>query len=135
MKTFTAKLKTEEVKIDDKSYYVQEMSGATRESWVEQMDKRSTLKVSKDEKGEEKREREFHDTKGMVVQLVALCLLDSEKKPVTAEEIGKFPPATIEGLYDIADELNGLTKKTADAKEKAAKNDSGASDSIGTGSP
>ena len=62
------------------------------------------------------------DYTGMQASLICVCLYDSKGKLVDEEVIMAWPASTQKGLFDAAQELNGLDLNSLQA-EKAAGND------------
>ncbi len=135
MKKLSATLKKDPVEIDSKEFYVREMSGKDRDSFLEMMEARRE-DVPEVVDGALKKVKRVTKMSGLFVEVVSMTLFEKDgDKPVSKETIQNWPASTVESLFDMADSLNGLTEKANKSKESEAKNASPASAEIGTGSP
>ena len=113
---FTLKFKTEEVEVEDvngiiKEYKVTELSGPVLCKYMDEMQSRT--KVAKDGSVS------MTSFDGMYTALLKHALLDSDNKLVSVSEMESWPAGVQKGLFEIAQEMSGLT--TVASEE--AKND------------
>lgn len=131
---FTTTLKKVDIVIDDRMCQIVELSGAARDSYLEDLYSRMS-DVTVTENGQTKTVRRVTRTAGMLTHLLSLCLKDDKGNAIPSKTIESWPASVVEELYKIADELSGLSEKSAKAKEEDSKNASGASGTTGTPSP
>lgn len=114
---FDLQVKSQTIHVKDldgqtKEYTISELSGAEMETYMESMNDRVTTTV--DEKGNTK--TALKSFKGMYASLLSLCLQDNTGTLVSSDRIQKFPTSVQKGMFEIAQNLNGLSEK---AVEKA----------------
>ncbi len=95
-----------------KTYAVREMMGNSRDQWLNGMAKRMKL----DKNGAPVGVAEFG---GLQASLIARCLYDDQGKLVTEAVIAQWPASAQKALFEVCQDLSGLTDKT---KEELAKN-------------
>lgn len=115
---FSLKLTEVPVKITgvdgiEKSYVLRELDGVGKSTFLDDF----TSRAQRDKNG--LITKELKKVKGFQEGLITLCLFDESNKSVPVSEIEKFPTGVIEDLFEAAQELSGLTKKS----EEDIKND------------
>jgi hypothetical protein len=112
---FDLKTKTQTITVTDtdsqkKEFTISELSGEEMEAYMESMKDR--LVVSVDDKGNTK--TTLNSFKGMYAHLLTMCLRDEAGKLIAFDRIQKFPTSVQKGMFEIAQDLNGLDEKSAE---------------------
>jgi len=107
MQRFTLKRKEVEVEIEHEDgvvhvYTIRELSGTGRDSYLSSM----AGKFKFDENGKPSGVKDFN---GLQASLLARCLFRDEAL-VPEKVIQEFPSSTVEGLFDVAQEVSALSK-------------------------
>jgi len=129
MKIFKLDLREERVVLESRKhgkreYVIREMTGKARDAYLTHQAKNMSI-----EGDGVKKIRSFN---GMFSQLLSRCIYDGETNELVPEkEILDWPAATIEALFDIANNLSSLTEES----QEEAGNASEASAISGTVSP
>jgi hypothetical protein len=113
---FKTALKEVLVTIDDKQYKIMEMTGSELSNWR----KTDGSTISVDDQG--RTTITGLDIKNPELELLALCLCDAEGNKVPTTIMEKWSATVLQGLYKIAQDLNGLTMASKKKQEKEAKN-------------
>lgn len=113
---FKTTLKEVPVTIDDKPYIVRELDGQALSNWR----KTDGSTISVDEAG--KATIQGLNIKDPEIELLSICLFDMEEKLVPQTTIKKWGATALQGLYKVAQELNGLTRESRQKQEDKAKN-------------
>lgn len=113
--SFSLQFQKVPVSIDGTEYTLQEMTGQSRDLFLDDMTGRFALNTKGEPIG-------ISNNKEMRATLVALCLRDSKGEAVPTTTIQSWPAVVVEGLYKAAQELNKLNK-TPDKAEAEAKKD------------
>ena len=92
-------------------YILRELTGPQREEYVDTCTKRVRRNPDGSVRG--------MDSKGLETLLISMSLYDSSGDNVKVEEMKNWPSSLINGLYDDAARLSGLSKEAV----KDAKND------------
>lgn len=96
-------------------YYVKEMSGAQRDEYLNKTAQKSRLDDKGDVVG-------LKDYKGLYSNLLSFCLYDADGKLVGESKIQEWPDAAQKALYEMANELNGMSKTASEGQEGDEKN-------------
>lgn len=96
-------------------FYVKEMSGAQRDEYLNKTAQKSRL----DEKGDVVG---LKDYRGLYSNLLSFCLYDADAKPVAESKIQEWPDAAQKALYEMANDVNGMSKPDSDGAEGDEKN-------------
>lgn len=108
----TLKLKTIPIELEQedglvKTFVLQELTGAERDVYVDLMVKRVKTNARGEPTG-------IRSAEGMQAQLLARCLRDEDGGKLEVKEIQNFPSTTLNDLFDLAQELNGLGEEAED---------------------
>lgn len=90
---------------------IREMTAALRDKYLDTMSDRCRL----DAKGAPCGIKKFE---GMNAELLVLCLFKEDGKPVTKEEIQKWPGSVVTSLFEAAQRINHLLKEEKEAEPK-----------------
>lgn len=96
-------------------FYVKEMSGAQRDEYLNKTAQKSRL----DEKGDVVG---LKDYRGLYSNLLSFCLYDADAKPVSESKIQEWPDAAQKALYEMANDINGMSKPDSEGAEGDEKN-------------
>lgn len=96
-------------------FYVKEMSGAQRDEYLNKTAQKSRL----DEKGDVVG---LKDYRGLYSNLLSFCLYDADAKPVAESKIQEWPDAAQKALYEMANDINGMSKPDSEGAEGDEKN-------------
>lgn len=115
---FQLKLKEESVEITDvkdetKIYVIRELSGAQRDSFLNDMGGRMKFTAAGKMQG-------LSDYTDLQTGFLALCLYDEVGELVALEILREYPASVLSDLFEIAQKLSGLDK----GAESGAKNES-----------
>lgn len=94
------------------SYEMRQLSGTTRDMYLENMTKRMKYNSQGDAVG-------VNSVRNAQAELITLCLFDTAGKNVPVATIQQWSSGTVQTLFEEAQKLSGLNKE---AKEEA-KND------------
>jgi len=116
-KSFSLKLKEEEIDIDGVPYRLRELTGAQRDAYIKTQSDRAERNVEGKVIG-------VKNFDGIHTKLLSMSLVDASGKLVKEEVLRSWPSSVCEALYTAAQELSGLDKaEEKGAAEEAAKND------------
>ena len=120
---FSIKLKQVPVKLDDKQYFVKELTGEQRDIYDQQFDLQMEMVdgIAKPKVGENFKRMSSSE-------FLALCLYNDKDELVPIGTIAKFPNRVVEKLVAKGRELSSLTEESI----IAVKNELEASDDSGT---
>ena len=96
-------------------FFVKEMSGAQRDEYLNKTAQKSRL----DEKGDVVG---LKDYRGLYSNLLSFCLYDAEGKLVPESKIQEWPDAAQKALYEMANDINGMSKPDSEGAEGDEKN-------------
>lgn len=113
--TFETKLKEHTITIDGNPYTLREMNGIQRDKYLNKM-------AAKVEMGPGGQIQSVKDFSGTEVVLLEECLFDVENKPVPAKVMQEWPSTILGRLFDLAQELSGMTEEARENLEAEAKN-------------
>jgi hypothetical protein len=110
-KKFTLKRREKQVEVEDEQggtlhLTIREISGADRDSYM-------SLLASKVRLGPDGKTQSIKDTTGIHTGLLALCIYD-DGKLIPKKTIEGWPSSTVEGLFELAADLSGLTNRSAE---------------------
>jgi len=121
---YSGDLEVADVSVSKTPYQLREMDADVHGEYMS----KQVGRMQMDESGKPTGMKDF---KGLYVGLLVYCLFDAEGAAVPEEKIKKWPARTVEGLFKMAQKMNGLNKEAqADAKK-----DSAATGSSGIASP
>jgi hypothetical protein len=107
---FSTKRKEVVVEIDDQLYTVREMTGTQLDAWRTQMGNRITT----DAKGNPR----VGNFDRLTASLLVLCLFKPDGSAVGLPEVSSWPASLQKELFDICQDLNGLSVAGEDAAKK-----------------
>ena len=113
--SFSLKLKTKSVTLDDEKYTIKELTGAQRDDHMDSMRERMEFKEGSDKPI-------LKSFKGIQAGFLSLCLFDSKDKAVEKDVILTWPANVLTKLHKIAQTLSGMDDEP-DKNEGKAKND------------
>jgi hypothetical protein len=113
---FSVKTKSVPVTLEDENgnevvYQVHQLTGATADA----LRAAQAAKLVLDSDGNVK---EIKDFTGQYTELLARCLKDPKGNLVSKEELNSWPDGALEGLHDIAADLNGMKAKEVEDDSK-----------------
>lgn len=117
---FSLQLQSVTVRLDDKPYQLRELTGQTRDTYLDKNAGR--LKMD----GGKVVGLKTYD--GIQSDLLSLCLHDPTGKLVPKEEIQRWPASVVTALFDEARRISKLAadeEKKKETKEEKEKNESG----------
>jgi len=88
-----------------------ELNGDQRGDYLNSMSERMNI-------GPDGKPTGVPDFKGLESNLLSKCLVDENGKPVTVEFVQALPASTIQGLFEAASDLSGLTETAAEEVKK-----------------
>ncbi len=106
MKSFTTKLKTEQIQVDDKPFTIRELTGRQRDIYLDGM----RDKMSFTAEGKLQTVKSFE---GLQADLLCLCLYDENGNAVSKEIINNYPATVQTEMFEMAQEVSKLTLKAA----------------------
>jgi len=109
-RSFTTKRKEEVVEIDGQAYTIREMTGTQLDAWRTQMGNRITT----DAKGNPR----VGNFDRLTASLLILCIFKPDGNAVGLPEVASWPATLQKELFDICQELNGLTAAGEEAAKK-----------------
>lgn len=114
-KKFSTKRKSQIIPIEgedgvERNYMLVELNGTGRDAYLNTLNKRIRIEG----KEQTTHIREFT---GMCSDLLSMCLLGPDSRPVPAAEINDWPASMQMELFKMAQEMSGLDKEDKDKEE------------------
>lgn len=113
--SFETTLKECPVTIDGESYLLRELDGNTKGMYLKKMSTKVVL-------GPDGEIKSFTDYGGLETTLLGMCLYDPKDELVPVDVMQTWPSTALTSLFDLAQELSGLTEKSKKKLEDEAKN-------------
>lgn len=113
--TFSTSLRTISLTIDGKDYVMRELTGKTKGMYLNSMGK--IIEVSPEGKV-----KGIKDFSGLECHLLKLCLFDEDDNLVSVDTMSIWPSSVLGKLFEMAQELSGLTEAGQKKLDDEAKN-------------
>lgn len=109
-------LKSQIVKLGDKTYTVRELDGDERGKYLNSVSNRVKVNAQGKAVG-------MTTFEGLETSLLKLCLYDDTNTHVPEKDMAHWPASTLSALFDLASDMSGLNEAAKKKAQEEAKND------------